>query len=227
MRTMKKLSAILLFLFLCSCEGNSPENKPAEGSRPKNKLIGTWELVEFAGRPIRGEEQEPIVFTDDGKLFGGTLFPFKNVISYSVSGKDSLLLSAENQEPAYLAFSIEENLLNLKFETGEIVKIAKLRRKPESSDIIQPSDETAIIGRWKEIDGSETIEFFKGGTVSIVDRGKSTAGDYRFLDVGRLRFDLGGIGAVAGPMIFSASIIGDKLILTDANGKATKYTRIR
>lgn len=86
--------------------------------------------------------------------------------------------------------------------------------------------ESQIIGKWKEIDGTETIEFFKDGTVSVVDEDMPMGGDYKFVDDGHLRIELGGLGALVGPMVFTVSISKNELSLTDANGKVSKYRRV-
>ena len=85
--------------------------------------------------------------------------------------------------------------------------------------------EAAINGKWEC--GTETIEFFKDGTV-IIDSEKdsmSMGGKYKFVDDDRIRIDLGGLGALAGPIIYKVSISKDELILTDRDGKASKYKR--
>lgn len=87
--------------------------------------------------------------------------------------------------------------------------------------------EAVIIGKWDEIDGTETIEFFKDGTVTIVDKGISLSGNYKFIDDDHIRIDLGGIGALAGPMISKVSISKDELSLTTSDGDIYKYQRVK
>ena len=85
--------------------------------------------------------------------------------------------------------------------------------------------ENAILGKWKEIDKTETIEFFKDGTVSVVDKGMSMGGNYKFIDDDHLRLELGGLGALAGPMVFTVSVSKNELTLTNPQGKVSKYRR--
>ena len=58
-----------------------------------------------------------------------------------------------------------------------------------------------IVGKWKEVDGTEIIEFFKDGTVKVTDEGLAISGDYRFIDDNRIRLNLGGIGGLLGAVI--------------------------
>lgn len=87
--------------------------------------------------------------------------------------------------------------------------------------------EAAIIGKWDEIDGTETIEFFKDGTITVDDKGMSFGGDYKFIDNDRIRIELGGLGALAGPMIVKVSISKDELSLTTSDGDIDKYQRVK
>lgn len=218
--TKKLLVIIFIFPFIYSCETNNP----------KNKLVGTWEVIEFierSGEQISYNDMElfsPLIkFTDDGRLYSEILFGSKEeAFSYTLSGKDTLLLPPIS-EPYAIIYSFKENYLILKLDDGSELKLIN---KSKISEAIQPKDEEELIGKWKEINGFETIEFFKGGTVSIVDKSKSLAGDYRIIEVGRLRLDFGGIGANTGPRILTASINDDRLILTDTKGKTKKFTMV-
>lgn len=80
--------------------------------------------------------------------------------------------------------------------------------------------ENAIIGQWKEIDGAETIEFYKDGTISIVGD-ISVSGDYKFIDDNTIRVDLGFVSLVA-----KISVSNDELILTEPDGEVSKYKRV-
>jgi hypothetical protein len=88
------------------------------------------------------------------------------------------------------------------------------------------SSERAILGKWQEIGGTETMEFFKDGTISVTDFGMSMAGKYSFIETNRMKIELGGIGAVAGPMIVKVEISGKELVLTDPKDKVSKYRKV-
>jgi uncharacterized protein (DUF2147 family) len=68
-----------------------------------------------------------------------------------------------------------------------IVAIALL-----SSCSLKPED--AIVGKWKETDGNETIEFFRDGTFIMADEELPIEGTYKFIDKDRIRIKFEGIG---------------------------------
>jgi len=94
-----------------------------------------------------------------------------------------------------------------------------------SSCAAKPED--ALVVKWKEVGGTETMEFFKDGTVSIVDEGMSMAGSYRFVDKDRVKVELGGLGALMGPVVARVSISGEDLSWTMPDGKVSKYKRAK
>ncbi|MEW6573252.1 MAG: hypothetical protein AB1374_06425 [Bacillota bacterium] len=90
-----------------------------------------------------------------------------------------------------------------------------------------PNPEKAIIGKWSEIDGTETIEFFKDGTLTVADEGMDMGGSYEFVEKNRIRVELGGLGALAGPFVATVSISGNELTWTMPDGEVSKYRRVR
>lgn len=86
------------------------------------------------------------------------------------------------------------------------------------------SPEKAIVGRWTEVGGDETMEFFKEGTINVSGQ-LTMAGTYKWLDKDRIKLELGGIGALAGPVVLQVAIKSDELTLTDSSGKPSKYKR--
>ena len=99
----------------------------------------------------------------------------------------------------------------------------------------------AVLGKWKEIESSETIEFFKNGTVSYVLKGGSLEGTYEVVGMiggveqsadqlvgfGEIRVDFHGIGPLALPAIGKVSSSGDELILTLSNGRAGNFKKVK
>lgn len=81
--------------------------------------------------------------------------------------------------------------------------------------------ENKIIGKWQEIEGTETLEFYKDGTISIVGDISAT-GNYKFIDDNTMRVDFGSLGSI----VLKTSISNDELILTEANGDVSKYKRV-
>lgn len=85
------------------------------------------------------------------------------------------------------------------------------------------SKEKTIVGKWKEVGGTQTIEFFKDGTVTVVDKGEPPLpGDYRFLDDNRIRMNL----ALFGPITFEISPSLYEITLTNPFGKIERYRKL-
>lgn len=76
-------------------------------------------------------------------------------------------------------------------------------------------------------ESTESIEFFKDGTVSVVDKGMSMGGSYRFVDDNRIRIELGGLGALVGPMVYRISISRGELTMTSPDGDFLRYQRVQ
>jgi hypothetical protein len=95
-----------------------------------------------------------------------------------------------------------------------------------SALFISCSTKSSIVGKWEETDGEvQTLEFFKDGTVSAIERRMTLAGKYSFVDDDRIKVELGGIGSLAGPMILRVSLSNGELRLTDTRGKTSTYKR--
>lgn len=83
-----------------------------------------------------------------------------------------------------------------------------------------------LVGEWAEIGGTEQLEFFADGTLSVVNNGVALTGKYSFPADDRITVELGGLAALAGPQLFTTMIADDELILTDAKGEVTRYSRV-
>src|SRR6266404_6191933 len=87
----------------------------------------------------------------------------------------------------------------------------------------------AVLGKWEEIRGTETIEFFQNGTATYAYGGRSIKGTYEivgmiggveqskdeFVGFGEIRVQFNTLGAPA--LIGKVSSSGDELVLTPAN----------
>ena len=83
----------------------------------------------------------------------------------------------------------------------------------------KPAD--AIVGKWKQVDGEEVLEFFKDDTLTTTyDNSVET---YRFVDENRMRVE----GAGKPTMVLTVSITGDELKITYPNGKTITHRRIK
>lgn len=88
--------------------------------------------------------------------------------------------------------------------------------------------EDAIVGKWQQIDGTETVEFFKEGTITIdPDDMPSMSGNYSFIDKDRIKIELGGrVGSIVDPMVLKVQITRNELTTTFPKGKPEKYRRV-
>ena len=87
--------------------------------------------------------------------------------------------------------------------------------------------ENPIVGKWREIGGTETIEFFKDGTVIVFSKGMTMGGSYKFVAKDRIKLELGGLGILAGPIVAKVSINGDELTFITSDGDVSKYKRLK
>jgi len=87
--------------------------------------------------------------------------------------------------------------------------------------------EKTILGKWKEIDKTEVIQFYKDGTVNVIDKGISLGGSFKCIDHQHIKMELGSLGVLAGPMVYTVSVSKDELTLTDSRGKVSRYRRLK
>jgi hypothetical protein len=73
------------------------------------------------------------------------------------------------------------------------------------------------------------MECFKDGTLAVSnsDKGMNLGGTYKFVDTDRIKVELGGLAALAGPFVATVSISGDELTWTMPNGQVSKYRRVQ
>lgn len=87
--------------------------------------------------------------------------------------------------------------------------------------------EDAIVGKWKEIGGTEKMELFKDGTITVSGESMSFGGEYTFVDKDRIKVEFGGLGALAGPMVATVSISGNEMTWTMTDGDKSKYRKVK
>jgi len=84
-------------------------------------------------------------------------------------------------------------------------------------------EEKSIIGNWVEREDAQTIEFFKDGTIIIINNsGDRVVGSYKLLDGSRIRIDLGGF---IGSDIAEISSSRDEITFPGLDGKVEKYRK--
>lgn len=87
--------------------------------------------------------------------------------------------------------------------------------------------ESQIIGKWQGIDSSETIEFFKDGTLMTGGSPLSMGGVYSFVDQNRIRIEFGGLGALGGPQVFRVELSGDRLTMVRENDPSDVWELVK
>lgn len=84
------------------------------------------------------------------------------------------------------------------------------------------------MGKWQEIAGdNETMEFFKSGTFSLVNKGRTISGKYSILEDGSIKLELGGTGAEPRPIVMHVGLSGNELSITDSFGKVSRYKKAK
>jgi hypothetical protein len=84
-----------------------------------------------------------------------------------------------------------------------------------------------IVGKWKEIGKTATLEFRKDGTFKAVDnQGMAVSGKYTLIKPGNVRFEIFRQGSPSEIVNGTFSLQGDVLIVTSADGKEVeRYKR--
>lgn len=81
--------------------------------------------------------------------------------------------------------------------------------------------QSQLLGKWKEKAGTEVLEFFKDGRVSITDKRQSLAGSWTVLDDGRIKLEVSFLGT---GQILTGTLKGAILRLEMGN-KSSEYER--
>lgn len=86
--------------------------------------------------------------------------------------------------------------------------------------------EKQIIGEWHEIDGTEIIELFKDGSITLNSRYLRVNGIYKFAEKDKISVEFNTEGALKGPFVAQVSIIDNKLTWVMPDGKVSSYKRL-
>ena len=83
-----------------------------------------------------------------------------------------------------------------------------------------------LVGRWKEIGKTATLELSEDGTFKAVDNQKmAVSGKYSLIENGKIRFDISRPGSPPDIVNGNYSMQGDILILTSSDGKEIQRYR--
>lgn len=83
----------------------------------------------------------------------------------------------------------------------------------------------AIMGQWRQVNGSETIEFSEDGKVIIRGAQITATGDYIFTEEDQIRLELTGIWGLTEGAEFQVTVSEGHLSLTDSSGFVREYVR--
>lgn len=84
----------------------------------------------------------------------------------------------------------------------------------------------SLIGKWEDSRG-KTWEYFSDGTVLMSEKGKDShfIGNWSRVDDGRVKIEFLMLGNTVGD-VFTEKKDGDKISLTDSNGKEVHWKRV-
>ena len=102
------------------------------------------------------------------------------------------------------------------------------RAQPTATPTPRPAE--LILGKWQQVNATETYEFFPDGTALKVQVGlfgpDDVDGTYRFQDVDHVRIEW--VGAWASEVLHAdVSFRGDRMLLSWSTGGATECQRVR
>ena len=86
--------------------------------------------------------------------------------------------------------------------------------------ILACANKPSVVGKWKEIGKTATLEFWKDGTFKAVDnQGMAVKGTYTLIEPGNIRFEIFRQDSPDEIVKGTYSLQGDVLTVTSADGK--------
>ena len=79
------------------------------------------------------------------------------------------------------------------------------------------------MGKWKNKEGKDTIEFFKEGTVCVRENNVELCGNYRFVDDNRIRVRFGRMGEIE---IYNIAISDNELTIFFPDGESSGFKKV-
>jgi len=87
--------------------------------------------------------------------------------------------------------------------------------------------ENSITGKWQQVNGTETIEFFKDGRVRSDEQGRNIQGNYKFLDNKRMELTMGGAEVRKNTLVAQVTLSGKELTLVLPGSGELKYKKVQ
>ena len=86
-----------------------------------------------------------------------------------------------------------------------------------------------VVGKWREIGKTATIEFFKDGSFKAIDnQGMAVSGKYTLLKDGKVRFEILHPGSSSEMVTGKLSVRKDELTISSEEGKeAERYRKVK
>jgi hypothetical protein len=87
--------------------------------------------------------------------------------------------------------------------------------------------EDKIVGKWREVGGTETMEIFKGGKVAIADEGLQLEGKFRIVNGESIELRLSGLGELAGEIVMRGTLSDSGLTFTTPDESIHTYRKLK
>ena len=81
----------------------------------------------------------------------------------------------------------------------------------------------SLVGKWKNKEGKDTIEFFQEGTVCARESNVELCGNYRFVDDNRIRVRFGRMGEIE---IYNIPISNNELTIFFPSGDSCRFKKV-
>ena len=95
--------------------------------------------------------------------------------------------------------------------------------------IIRCANTPKVVGKWREIGKTATLEFLKDGSFKAVDnQGMAVSGKFSFLENGSIKFEIAHEGSSSEIVKGKLSVQEDELIISSEHGnEVERYRRVK
>ena len=154
-------------------------------------IIGKWE---------RDNLRETWEFTNDGKVSVTTLWGANQgkteTTKFIIVDNNHIKLGGRTVFEA----SVSNEELKMKHPATGTVTYYKGKKAVENRKNHFQQLKRNLVGKWKEVDRAEILEFFQDGKVTATEGTQSMDGKYSFLDMNTIKIKWGGKGGTPEPL---------------------------